>query len=77
MIRLFRSWLQSLRIKMKPSPNPSLIKKRMTIMIIMKALMRMVIESLKKKSRKTKTGPFRIVQPPPWTMVEGDRVYIL
>ena len=77
MIRLFRSWLQSLRMKMKQSPNPSLMKKRMMIMIIMKALMRMVIESLKKKSRNTRIGPFRTVQPPPWTMVEGGRVYIL
>ena len=49
----------------------------MMIMIIMKALMRMVTESLKKKNRKTRTGPFRNVQPPPWTMVEGGKVYIL
>ena len=57
-IRLFRSWLQSLRLKMKQSLNPSLMKKRMMIMVIMKALMRMVIESLKKKIRITRTGPF-------------------
>ena len=52
-------------------------KNQMMIMIITKALMRMVTESLKKKSRKTRTGPFRTVQPPPWTMVEGGTVYIL
>ena len=52
-------------------------KNHMMIMIIMKALMRMLIESLKKKSWKTRTGPFRTVPPPPWIMVEGGRVYIL